>query len=194
MPRHDQARIFRRSSHLQPRRLPMPSLPSRALLPVGLCVGIISGCTHSSGSSRTSPAQTATVTSEDIQRTPGEPIERVLMGRYPGVTVTRTADGGLAVRIRGTTSILGSNAPLYVIDGIPIQPGPNGSLTGISPEDIESIQVLKDPAETAFYGGGGGHGGIVLKLKRPGQWRGSCCAPGRPRPATRPPPRRPPLA
>src|SRR2546428_1642212 len=142
MPRHDQARIFRRSCPLQPRRFPMLSPPSRALLPVGLCVGIISGCTHSSGSSRTSPAQTATVTSEDIQRTPGEPIERVLMGRFPGVTVTRTADGGLAVRIRGTTSILGNNEPLYVIDGIPIQPGPNGSLTGIPPENIESIQVL----------------------------------------------------
>jgi len=147
----------------------MPSLPSRALLRVGLSVGILSGCTHSSGANRTSPAHTATVTSEDIQRTPGEPIEKVLMGRFPGVTVTRTADGGLAVRIRGTTSILGSNDPLYVIDGIPIQPGPKGSLTGISPEDIESIQVLKDPAETAFYGGRGVNGVIVIKLKRPGQ-------------------------
>ena len=91
------------------------------------------------------------------------------MGRFPGVTVTRTADGGLAVRIRGITSILGNNEPLYVIDGIPIQPGPNGSLTGIPPENIESIQVLKDPAETAFYGARGVNGVIVIKLKRPGQ-------------------------
>jgi len=147
----------------------MPSLPSRALLRVGFCVGIISGCRHSAGTNRTSPAQTSTVTSEDIQRTPGEPIEKVLMGRFPGVTVVRTANGGVAVRIRGTTSLLGSNDPLYVIDGIPIQPGPNGSLTGISPEDIESIQVLKDPAETAFYGGRGANGVIIIKTKRPDQ-------------------------
>ncbi len=60
--------------------------------------------------------------------------------------VTRTPDGGIALRIRGTTSIYGSNEPLYVIDGPPIRSGPGGSLTGINPYDIESIQVLKDSA------------------------------------------------
>src|SRR5216117_3784088 len=169
MPRHDQARIFRRSTPLQPRRLPMPSLPSRALLRVGLSVGILSGCTHSSGANRTSPAHTATVTSEDIQRTPGEPIEKVLMGRFPGVEVTRTSGGGIAVRIRGTTSIRGSNEPLYVIDGIPIKAGPGGSLTGINPHDIASIQVLKDPVETAMYGVRGANGVLIIKTKGPGQ-------------------------
>src|SRR2546430_16410796 len=78
--------------------------------------------------------------------------------------------------------------------GIPIQPGPNGSLTGISPEDIESIQVLKDPAETAYYGGRGGHRGIVIKPERAGAGRGRCCGRGRPRPAASAPTRRPPLA
>jgi len=143
----------------------MTSLPLRALLAVGLA----SACSHSNRPRQTSPPSGSTVTSEDIDRTPGEPIEKVLMGRFPGVEVTRTSDGGIAVRIRGTTSIRGSNEPLYVIDGIPIQAGPGGSLTGINPHDIASIQVLKDPVETAMYGMRGANGVIIIKTKRPGQ-------------------------
>ena len=107
------------------------------------------------------------MTAEDIERQPGQPIEQVLMGRFPGVTVTRTADGGVAVRIRGTTSIHGSNEPLYVIDGVAIQPGPGGSLTGINPHDIASIEVVKDPAGEAMYGVRGANGVIIITTKRP---------------------------
>ncbi len=88
------------------------------------------------------------------------------MAKVPGVWITRTADGGIAVRIRGTTSLHGNNAPLYVVDGLPIQPGPNGSLTGVNPYDIESIQVLKDAASTSMYGARGANGVIVIKTKR----------------------------
>jgi len=109
------------------------------------------------------------VTAEDLDRQPGQPIEQVLMGRFPGVTVMRTADGGIAVRIRGTTSIRGNSEPLYVIDGVAIEPGPGGSLTGINPHDIASIEVLKDPAETTVYGLRGANGVIVIKTKRPDQ-------------------------
>jgi TonB-dependent SusC/RagA subfamily outer membrane receptor len=109
------------------------------------------------------------VTAEDLDRQPGQPIEQVLMGRFPGVTVTRAPDGGISVRIRGTTSIRGNNEPLYVIDGVAIQPGPGGSLSGINPHDIASIEVLKDPAETAVYGLRGANGVIIIRTKRPGQ-------------------------
>lgn len=146
----------------------MTSFAFRALLPVGLLAGLTSGCGQ--GRSKTaeqSPAPASSVTSDDIQRSPGEPIEEVLQGRIAGVTVTRTANGGIAVRIRGQTSILGSNEPLYVLDGIPIQPGPDGSLSGISVYDIESIEVLKDAVSTAMYGGRGANGVIVIKTKRP---------------------------
>src|SRR5436309_9543394 len=130
----------------------MTAFPSLGvLLPVCL-LGLGSGCVHRSSTSPPSPPRGSIVTAEDIDRQPGQPIEQVLMGRFPGVTVTRTADGGVAVRIRGTTSIRGSNEPLYVIDGIPIQAGPGGSLTGINPHDIASIEVLRDAAETAMYG------------------------------------------
>ena len=79
--------------------------------------------------------------------------------------MSRAADGGIAVRIRGVSSFYGNNEPLYVLDGMPIQPGPNGSLTGINPYDIESIKVLKDPADTAIYGIRGANGVIVIKTK-----------------------------
>lgn len=80
----------------------------------------------------------------------------------------RTAEGGLRIGIRGATSLRGDNAPLYVIDGVAVEPGPNGDLTGINPYDIESIKVLKDAASTTMYGVRGGNGVIIIKTKRPG--------------------------
>jgi TonB-dependent SusC/RagA subfamily outer membrane receptor len=94
----------------------------------------------------------------------GEPIEMALQGKVPGLEVTRTFDG-VAIRIHGPASFFGNNEPLYVLDGIPITPGPNGTIKGLNPRDIESIQVLKDPAETALYGVRGGNGVIVIKTK-----------------------------
>ena len=143
---------------------------SRALL----LAGLLSGCAHAGGTGQgnveDAPDQSRprgrTVTAEDIQRTPGKPIEELLMSRFPGVVVTRTPDGGIAVRIRGTTSIHGSNEPLYVIDGLSIRSGPGGGLTGINPYDIESIEVLKDPASTTMYGVRGANGVIVITTKR----------------------------
>jgi len=82
-----------------------------------------------------------------------------------GVTVTRTADGGISVRIRGQSSFYGNTEPLFVIDGLPIQPGPGGSLLGINPHDIASIEVLKDAASMAFYGVRGANGVILIKTK-----------------------------
>ena len=151
----------------------MTACSPRVVLPVTLLVGLLPGCAHPKKASQDASATPApasapgsAVTSEDIQRNPGQPIEQVLMGRFPGVIVTRTA-GGLQVRIRGGSSLEGSNVPLYVLDGIIIDPGPNGSLTGINPEDIESIEVLKDAVTTTMYGMRGANGVIVIKTKRP---------------------------
>ena len=109
------------------------------------------------------------MTAEDIERTPNVPIEQILAGRVAGVRVTRTPDGGIAVRIRGTNSINANNAPLYVIDGVPIEPGPGGALHGINPHDIESIKVLKDAASMTMYGVRGANGVIVITTKHPDQ-------------------------
>lgn len=150
----------------------MTSATSHALLRTFVLVLLI-GCASSSrkgqsGSDAPAPGSApgeARVTSDDIQRAPGESVEEMLRGRIAGVTVTRAADGGIAVRIRGGSSLLNNNSPLYVLDGMPIEPGPGGSLTGIAPNDIESIRVLKDPTDTAMYGIRGANGVIIIKTK-----------------------------
>lgn len=147
----------------------MTAFAPRALLRLGLFGGLSLGCVHRNAASPPTSSPSSTVTAEDIERQPGQPIEQVLMGRFPGVTVTRTADGGVSVRIRGTTSIRGSSEPLYVIDGVEIQAGPGGSLVGINPHDIASIEVIKDPAGEAMYGVRGANGVIVITTKRPNQ-------------------------
>ena len=83
----------------------MTSFASRALLPVGLVVGIVSGCARAHSKSQGDMADTtpstpsppsSTVTAEDIQRTPTMSVEQLLMSRFPGVEVTRTAEGDVS--------------------------------------------------------------------------------------------------
>lgn len=116
-----------------------------------------------------STSAAATITSEQIEQSPtGDPIEKQLMNRSPGVWVGKAADGSIAVRIRGgSSSIHGNNEPLYILDGVPFQPGPGGSLSGINPYDIASIKVLKDPADLTMYGSRGANGVILIRTKRP---------------------------
>ncbi len=150
---------------------------THGLLKSALVVGLICACARPGrtgtgeieGTVPRDPPGGAAVTAEDIQRTPSVPIEELLTSRFPGVSVTRAPDGGIAIRIRGATSFEGSNAPLFVIDGIAVEPGPNGSLTGIVPNDIETIEVLKDASATAMYGMRGANGVIVIKTKRAGR-------------------------
>lgn len=132
---------------------------------LGLSLALVTSC-KSGQRTETSPPPRADITSEDIERSGGESFEEILKGRVSGVTVTGT-QGGIAVRIRGISSFYGSNDPLYVLDDVPITPGPGGALNGITPHDIESIKVLKDPADTAIYGMRGGNGVIVIRTKRP---------------------------
>jgi TonB-dependent SusC/RagA subfamily outer membrane receptor len=144
----------------------------------GLVAGFLMGCAHPRSGSPQPVADTThrdttfggsprreIVTSEQIPK--DQPIEEALMGRFPGVEVSRTPDGGVAVRIRGGSSLMGSNDPLYVIDGLEIRPGPNGALSGINPYDIESIEVLKDATSEAMYGSRGSNGVIIIKMKKP---------------------------
>lgn len=113
------------------------------------------------------PQPGTTVTGADIDRfgATDDAIERTLASKVPGVLVTRTPDGGVAIRIRGNSSISANMEPLYVIDGVEIQPGPGGALTGINPHDIASIEVLKDAASLTYYGLRAGNGVILIKTK-----------------------------
>jgi len=85
------------------------------------------------------------------------------MDHFPGVEVTRTTSGGISVRIRGVGSVLSSNEPLFVIDGVPMPPGEGERLNTINPYDIVSIEVVKDPGGTALYGVRGANGVIIIK-------------------------------
>ena len=109
-----------------------------------LSCAALGACASSRGAATpASPADASTVTAKEIEQSAEPNIEKILAGRVAGVVVTRTADGGIAVRIRGGTSLYGNNEPLYVVDGLPIEAGPGGALNGINPHDIESIKVLK---------------------------------------------------
>jgi TonB-dependent SusC/RagA subfamily outer membrane receptor len=146
----------------------MPSFFQQRTVSLPLLAAFIVGCASGGGKPATTspPAQGSTVTDKDIHPAPNEPIEKVLQGRVSGVVVTSAPDGGLAVQIRGQHYREG-DAPLYILDGVAITPGPGGSLTGVSPYDIESIRVLKDPTDLAMYGSRAGNGVIVIKTKRP---------------------------
>lgn len=117
------------------------------------------------------PAQTrgganaaGAVTSEDFKNS-NEPIEVVLQRKVPGLKVTRTSDGGIALQVRGATSFRGEQAtPLYILDGLPFRPGPEGAITGVNPNDIASVKVLKG-AEAGIYGSEGSDGVIVITTK-----------------------------
>ena len=139
----------------------------------GLICVLLAGCAHggdretgAAGADQYGTSDEPAVSADEIARTPSESIERILMTRFPGVWVARTPEGGLSVRIRGASSITSSTEPLYVIDGMATRPGPNGSLTGVQAQDIETIQVLKDAASTAMYGVRGANGVIVIRTKQ----------------------------
>ena len=147
----------------------MTLLSARRLLPLALLVGSAGACTRHRPAEAPKPKSASTLTAEEIeQRAAAQPLERMLEGRISGVTVEPAPDGGIAVRIRGTSSFYGNNEPLYVVDGAPITPGPGGVLRGLNPHDIESITVLKNPADTGIYGVRGANGVIVIKTKAPG--------------------------
>lgn len=149
----------------------------RVAVSCGLVAGLLSGCA-SANRPFVDPALTPSVrgpeggtliTSEDLERSPVEPIERALAAKVPGLIVSHARDGSITIRIRGASSDNGSNEPLYIIDGIAALPGPGGNLTGINPRDIASIEVLKDAANMAFYGIRGSNGVIVIKTKHSDQ-------------------------
>jgi TonB-dependent starch-binding outer membrane protein SusC len=133
---------------------------------VPMLVVLAIGC--ASGGSRPQPRESGVVTAKDIAAHPGEPIEKVIQRMVPGLVVTRTRDGGIALRIRGAKSYNGSDAPLYVVDQAPIQPDAGGGLPGIDPYSIESIRVLKGP-EAGIYGIQGINGVIVITTKKAGK-------------------------
>ena len=137
----------------------------RAVVSVGLLTGVSAGC--ASSGPKPVPREKDVLTAADIERqgATDEPLEKLLQGRIAGVSVSRAPDGGIAVRIRGATSLHGNSEPLYILDGFPIEPGSGGLIT-INPSDIAKIEILKDAGSTAAYGVRGANGVVVITSKR----------------------------
>ena len=114
----------------------------------------------------------STVSSAQVRDLPVSSIDQKLIGQVAGVQIsapTGAPGGGVNVKIRGTGSITAGNNPLYVVDGFAIS-NTGGQvynpLNVISPDDIESVTVLKDASSTAIYGSRGSNGVIVITTKR----------------------------
>lgn len=103
---------------------------------------------------------------QDLKKAPVRSFDEALAGRVAGVQVT-SSDGqpgaGSRIVIRGNNSITQDNSPLYIIDGFPIE-GSNPNT--INPDDIESIEILKDASATAIYGSRGANGVVMITTKK----------------------------
>ncbi len=105
------------------------------------------------------------ISAKDLAETPITRPDQMIQGRSSGVQViqTNSAPGGnVSIRIRGTNSINSGNEPLFVVDGFPGA----GDLNTINPQDIESIEILKDASSTAIYGSRGANGVVLITTKK----------------------------
>ncbi|MGC4035984.1 MAG: SusC/RagA family TonB-linked outer membrane protein [Chitinophagaceae bacterium] len=121
------------------------------------------------------------VSGKEMNRVAQENVLNALSGKVAGVTINQTSSAGSSVSIiiRGATSLSSDNQPLFVIDGVPVantlnnvsQVGSDNrvdygnSISGLNPDDIESVSVLKGPSAAALYGSRAGHGAILITTK-----------------------------
>ena len=123
----------------------------------------------------------SSIKADELKAVPTTSFEQALQGRAAGVQVSQTSGqpgAEASIRIRGTSSILAQNEPLYVIDGMLINSSTSdvtaggnlgqriSPLSAINPGDIESIEILKDASATAIYGSRGTNGVILITTKR----------------------------
>ena len=123
----------------------------------------------------------SSIKADELKAVPATSFDQAMQGRAAGVQVTQTSGkpgAEASIRIRGTSSINAGNEPLYVIDGLLVSSdggdmttgvtlGPRiGALSAINPNDIESIEILKDASATAIYGSRGANGVVLITTKR----------------------------
>ena len=125
----------------------------------------------------------ASVTSEDFQKGVISSPEQLIQGKTAGVQIASGSGepgSGVAIRIRGTSSVRSNNNPLFVVDGVPLPSGDTSAegsnigvgtsaarnpLSFLNPNDIESISILKDASSTAIYGSRGANGVVIITTK-----------------------------
>lgn len=126
------------------------------------------------------------INEDQLEKNRTNSIENLIQGQVSGVVVNESSEpgGGIGISIRGVNSMLGGTQPLYVLDGVPVDPvadaqGNNGagqsqsSLGFLNPNDIEKIEILKDAAATAIYGARGANGVVLITTKTANNSKGS---------------------
>ncbi len=109
----------------------------------------------------------ASLDQERLESLPNVDISQAIQGAIPGISITTVSTGAApsnddtSIVIRGKNSILASNGPLIVVDGVPYQ----GQLRDISPNDVKSLEILKDASSAAIYGSRGANGVILITTK-----------------------------
>lgn len=110
----------------------------------------------------------STVSTDDMKLRPVTEASGFIQGKVAGVTVQQTSGlpgSGMVVRVRGASSIASSNDPLYVVDGVPVGTG-NHAIAYLSPQDIGSMQILKDASSAAIYGSRAANGVVLITTKK----------------------------
>jgi len=119
----------------------------------------------------------SSISARQIEEMPVNSFESALQGQASGTYIQKSSGKlgqGINIRVRGTSSVSASSQPLYVIDGIPVTSesqsstayGDTNPLTDLSPNDIESIEILKDAAAAAIYGSRAANGVVLVTTKR----------------------------
>lgn len=105
----------------------------------------------------------SSVSTKELEKKPITNVAQAIQGRAAGVSVMKPSgspDAGMVVRVRGTTSLNGNNDPLYVVDGVPMT-----DIAFLNPNDIESMQILKDASSAAIYGSRAANGVVMISTK-----------------------------
>ena len=119
----------------------------------------------------------------EVSKTSAGSLNTALQGRIPGMSITSSSGepgAGATISIRGASSLSGGGEPLYIVDGVPIesanivsleQDGTFSPLTSINPNDIESIEVLRDAASAAIYGSRAANGVVIITTRGGGSFQ-----------------------
>ena len=150
-----------------------------ALHPVATVLSAVVSVGYGTASRQDVSSAIASVDSSTFANTPVASVDNALQGRIPGVQVMQNSGepgSGISMRVRGPASLNAGNQPLYVVDGVPMIQGSLSqialsgqdvtAISGLNPDEIASIDVLKDAAAAAIYGSRGSNGVVIITTKR----------------------------
>ncbi len=153
------------------------SLMSVSLTPGNKSLNEVVVVGYGSANKREVTGSIVRVGGDEVENLPFQSFEAAIQGKAPGVVIesgSGKVGQAMKVRIRGTSSISASSQPLYVVDGLPVVSNsvsdgtndPTNPLVDINPNDIESIEVLKDASASAIYGARAANGVILITTKK----------------------------